>query len=163
VARLQQQVANARKDFLHKRSTTIAKSHGAVVVQALPVRSASAKGTADAPDRNVRPKAHLNRAILDQGWRGFRIMLGCKLADRGGRLIEVSAAYSSQTCAACGVIDARSHRDQWHFVCVACGHEADADANAAINILRRGDSALNPVAGHCSRRPGEAGTIPRAV
>ena len=153
VARLQQRVANARKDFLHKTSTAIAKSHGTVVVEALPVRnmSASAKGTAEAPGRNVRAKAGLNRAILDQGWRGFRIMLGYKLADRGGRLIEVPAAYTSQTCAACGVIDARSRRDQAHFACVACDHTAHADTNAAINILRRGDSALKPV-GHRSKR-----------
>lgn len=165
VARLQQRVANARKDFLHKTSTAIAKSHGTVVVEALPVRnmSASAKGTAEAPGRNVRAKAGLNRAILDQGWRGFRIMLGYKLADRGGRLIEVPAAYTSQTCAACGVIDPRSRRDQAHFACVACDHTAHADTNAAINILRRGDSALKPVEGHRSKRPGEAGTIRRAA
>lgn len=150
VARVQQRVANARKDFLHKHSTAIAKSHGTVVVEALSVRSmsASAAGTSAAPGRNVRQKSGLNRAILDQGWRTFRIMLGYKLAERGGRLIEVPAAYTSQTCAACGVIDVASRRDQAHFVCAACGHQADADANAAINILRRGDSALKPVEGH---------------
>src|SRR5262249_45461721 len=93
-------VANARKDFLHKTSTT--KNHGAVVVEALPVRnmSASAIGTAQAPSRNVRAKAGLSRAILDQGWRALRIMLAYKLADRGARLLEVAAAYTSQTCAA---------------------------------------------------------------
>jgi putative transposase len=58
--------------------------------------SASAKGTAQAPGRNVRAKAGLNRAILDQGWRGFRIMLGYKLADRGGRLIEVPTAIPAR-------------------------------------------------------------------
>ena len=165
VARLHQRVANARKDFLHKTSTTIAKNHGAVVVEALPVRnmSASAKGTAQAPGRNVRAKAGLNRAILDQGWRGLRIMLAYKLADRGARLLEVAAAYTSQTCAACGVIDARSRRDQSHFICVACGHEANADTNAAINILRRADGALQPVEEHRSKRPDEAGTIRRAA
>src|SRR6516164_840791 len=150
VARVQQRVATARKDFLHKHSTAIAKSHGTVVVEALSVRSmsASAAGTSAAPGRNVRQKSGLNRAILDQGWRTFRIMLGYKLAERGGRLIEVPAAYTSQTCAAFGVIDVASRRDQAHFVCAACGHQADADANAAINILRRGDSALKPVEGH---------------
>ena len=150
VARVQQRVATARKDFLHKHSTAIAKSHGTVVVEALSVRSmsASAAGSLAAPGRNVRQKSGLNRAILDQGWRTFRIMLGYKLAERGGRLIEVPAAYTSQTCAACGVIDVASRRDQAHFVCAGCGHQADADANAAINILRRGDSALKPVEGH---------------
>jgi putative transposase len=65
-------------------------------------------------------------------------MLAYKLADRGGRLIEVPAAYTSQTCAECGVVDARSRRDQAQFVCTNCGHEANADTNAAVVILQRG-------------------------
>jgi len=161
VAKIQLRAANARKDFLHKVSTDIAKNHGIVVVEALKVRnmSASAKGTLAEPGRKVRQKAGLNRAILDQGWGMFSRFLGYKLADRGGRLIEVPAAYTSQTCAACGVIDVASWLDQARFVCVACGHEANADTNAAINILRRADGALKPVEGHRTKRPVEAGTI----
>ena len=81
-------VADARKNFLHEQTTTIANNHGTVVLEALKVRnmSASAKGTATEPGKMVRQKAGLNRAILDQGWGRFRIMLGYKLADRGGRL-----------------------------------------------------------------------------
>jgi len=161
VAKIQLRVANARKDFLHKVSTDIAKNHGIVVVEALKVRnmSASAKGTAEAPGRKVRQKAGLNRAILDQGWGMFSRFLSYKLADRGGRLIEVPAAYTSQTCSECGVVDIASRLDQARFVCVACAHEANADTNAAINILRRADCALKPVEGHRTKRPVEAGTI----
>jgi putative transposase len=112
----------------------------------------------------VRQKAGLNRAILDQGWGAFRVMLGYKLADRGGKLIEVPAAYTSQTCAVCGVVDAASRQDQARFVCTGCGHEANADTNAAINILQRGlDKSLKPVEGHRSKRPVEAGSIRRAA
>lgn len=77
VQTLHARVANARKDFLHKISTIIAKNHGTVVVEALQVRnmSASAKGTAEQPGRNVRQKSGLNRSILDQGWRMFRTLL----------------------------------------------------------------------------------------
>jgi putative transposase len=98
VAKIQMRVANARKNFLHEQTTTIANNHGTVVLEALKVRnmSASAKGTATEPGKMVRQKAGLNRAILDQGWGRFRIMLGYKLADRGGRLTEVPAAYTSQ-------------------------------------------------------------------
>ena len=165
VARIQTRVANARGDFLHKHSTAIAKNHGTVVVEALKVRnmSASARGTADAPGKQVRQKAGLNRAILDQGWGMFRAMLAYKLADRGGRLVEVPAAYTSQTCAACGIVDARSRLSQARFACAACGHEANADTNAAINILRRADGPLKPVEGHRSKRPVEAGSIRRAA
>jgi len=165
VARLQMRVANARKDFLHKRSTEIAKNHGTVVVEALDVKnmSASAKGTAAAPGKRVRQKAGLNRSILDQGWGMFRIMLGYKLADRSGRLIEVPAAYSSQTCSGCDLVDPASRRDQSLFICVRCGLKINADTNAAINVVRRADCALKPVEGHRAERPDEAGTIQRAA
>jgi putative transposase len=55
------------------------------------------------------------------------------------------------------VIDSASRFDQARFVCVGCGHEANADMNAAINILRRADGALKPVEGHRTKRPVEAG------
>ena len=120
--------------------------------------SASAKGTAEQPGRKVKQKAGLNRAILDQGWSMFRAMLAYKLADRGGQLVEVPAAYTSQTCPVCGNVSAANRQSQAEFVCVACGNAANADTNAAINILRRADSALKPVEGHRTKRPGEAGT-----
>ena len=93
VAKIQMRVANARKNFLHKQTTTIAKNHGTVVVEALKVRNMvrSAKGAAAEPGKKVRQKAGLNRAILDQGWGAFRIMLAYKLAACGGKLIEVPA------------------------------------------------------------------------
>jgi putative transposase len=163
VARLHQRVSAARKDFLHKASTVIAKNHGMVVLEKLQVRNMvrSASGTVQKPGRNVRAKAGLNRAILDQGWGGFRIMLAYKLADRGGKLIEVPAAYTSQTCAKCGVVDA-ANREGRRFCCVGCGHTTHADTNAAMNILRRADSAVLPVeASH--ERAVEAGTIRKAA
>jgi len=165
VARIQMRVANARKDFLHKHSTTIAKNHGVVVVEALSVRglSASAKGTVTEPGRRVRQKAGLNRAILDQGWGMFCTMLSYKLADRGGRLVEVPAAYTSQTCACCGHVDAANRPSQAVFACMRCGHTANADTNAAINVLRRADGASKPVEGHRTGRPDEAGTRRRAA
>jgi putative transposase len=159
IARVQLRVASARKDVLHKLSTGIAKNHGVVVLEKLQVRNMvrSAKGTVEKPGRNVRQKAGLNRAILDQGWGMFARFLGYKLAERGGRLIEVDPRNTSRTCAACGVVDAAS-RDKQRFRCAACGHAAHADTNAAIEILRRaGDTGLLPVEG-CGCAPIEAGT-----
>lgn len=164
LAKIHMRVANARKDFLHKLTTDIAQNHGTVVVEALKVRNmtASARGTVDRPGRNVRAKSGLNRSILDQGWGMFRTMLAYKLAARGGRLIEVPAAYTSQTCASCGVVDARSRVSQSRFICIGCGHEANADTNAAINILAAGH-AVTACRGTPHKRPDEAGTIRRAA
>jgi putative transposase len=163
IQRIHARVAAARKDFLHKTSTTIAKNHGVVVLERLEVRNMvrSAKGTKDAPGKQVRQKAGLNRAILDQGWGMFRTFLSYKLAERGGRLVEVPAQNTSRTCSACGAVDASSRSGQ-RFCCTACGHVAHADTNAAIEILRRWGSPSLPVEGG-RRAPGEAGTRRRAA
>ena len=154
----------------HEREVVriLARSGGgtqaAIAREALKVQNMvrSSRGTVAEPGKRVRQKAGLNRAILDQGWGIFRTMLGWKLAERGGRLIEVCAAYTSQTCSACGVVDACSRISQSRFVCTSCGHEANADTNAAINILRRADCSLKPVEGH-RERPVEAGSIRSAA
>jgi putative transposase len=78
----------------------------------------------------------LNRAILNVGWRQIETMLAYKAA----RLVKAEPAYSSQTCASCGTVDSRSRESQAVFVCTACGHRDNADRNAAVVILNRGNT-----------------------
>jgi putative transposase len=61
-------IANARKDFLHKATTTISKNHAMVAIEDLQVStmSKSSKDTPDAPGKNIAQKSGLNKAILDQ-------------------------------------------------------------------------------------------------
>jgi putative transposase len=158
VARLHQRMANVRKDFQHKLSTTIAKNHGVVVMEKLEIRNMtrSAKGTVEDPGNHVRAKSGLNRSIADQGWGAFRSMLAWKLTERGGALVLVDPKNTSRTCHECGTVDAGNRKEQ-KFLCVGCGHVAHADTNAARNILQRGrDTALLPAE---ARLPAnEAGT-----
>ena len=58
--------------------------------------SASARGTKDDHGKNVRAKAGLNKAILDQGWYEFRRQLDYKLRWCGGRVVLVPAQHTSQ-------------------------------------------------------------------
>ena len=51
----------------------------------------SAKGIPEAPGRNVRQKAGLNRGILAKGWGQFVTRLEQKAA---GRVEKVNAAYT---------------------------------------------------------------------
>ena len=85
----------------------------------------------------MRQKAGLNRVILHTG----RAALGQMLNYKAAEVIKVSAAYTSQTCSACGAIDADSRRSQSEFKCVACGHAQNADLNAARNIRASGTGA----------------------
>lgn len=132
--------ARIRKQFNHVMSARIAACYRTVVLEDLKTRNmtASARGTMEEPGRNVRAKAGLNRSILEQGWHQFQLFLSYKLEARSGFLVTVPAAYTSQTCAQCGSASKQHRKSQSVFSCCDCGHEANADTNAAINILRAG-------------------------
>jgi putative transposase len=53
-------------------------------------------------------------------------------------VVKVNPAYTSQTCTACKHVARESRESQAVFRCVACGHQAHADVNAAKNILAAG-------------------------
>lgn len=149
VARLAARQARIRRDFHHRAALDIARRFGVAVLEDLNTRAMtrSAKGTAAEPGRNVRQKAGLNRVILNAGWHQFATILSYKMEERGGQVITVPAHHTSQTCAACGVVDARSRKSQAVFECVSCGHTGHADINAALEILRRGSTSLLDVEG----------------
>jgi putative transposase len=91
----------------------------------------SAKGTREQPGRNVAAKTGLNRGIRRSGWG----MLVERLERKApGRVQKVPPAYTSQRCSACGHVDRGSRKSQALFLCTACGHTANADVNAALNI-----------------------------
>ncbi|SEI85896.1 putative transposase [Paraburkholderia diazotrophica] len=140
VQRIHSRIGHARRDYLHKATTTISKNHAMVYIENLQVRnmSRSAAGSNDAPGKNVRAKSGLNKAILDQGWFEFRRQLDYKLAWNGGWLIAVPPANTSRTCPVCGYVSAENRQTQARFVCIECGFEENADLVGAINILARG-------------------------
>ena len=160
VSHLSAKIARVRRDWQHKASLDIATRFGDVALEDLKIRNmtASANGTIAEPGRNVRQKAGLNRAILNQGWQSFETILAYKLEERGGTLTKVDPRYTSQTCSACGCVDRRSRESQARFSCIHCGHEAHADTNAALEIKRRRNTALLDVEGRRVASPDEAST-----
>lgn len=144
IARLHARIARCRHDYLHKATTQISKNHAMVVIEDLKVAnmSASARGTAEAPGRQVKQKSGLNKAILDQGWGETRRQLTYKQLWRGGLLVAVPPHYTSQRCAECGHIDGNNRQQQAVFRCQNCGHTDNADTNAARNILAAGHAVL---------------------
>jgi putative transposase len=123
------QIANRRKDFLHKLSTRLVKQHGAIFVG-----NVNAAGLA---------QTKMAKSVLDAGWSTFRTMLQYKSIAAGVLFEEINEAYSTQTCSTCGCLPESRPKGiaglgvrEW--TCTECGAVHDRDTNAAKNILVAG-------------------------
>jgi putative transposase len=158
IARLRAKQAYRREDWLHQKTTDLARNHGVVVVEDLRIRNLtrSARGTAERPGRNVKAKAGLNRSILGMAWGKTGRMLAYKCSFHGGVLVRVDPRNSSRECARCGFTSVANRVDQANFRCAACKHATNADTNAARVILRRGLTALSGATPGCGGTAREA-------
>jgi putative transposase len=162
IARLKAREADRRKDWVEKTTTDLARRFDLIRMEDLDIRTMtrSARGTVDAPGRNVRAKAGLNRAILANAWGLVVTRLEHKAA---GRIEKIPAAYTSLTCSACGHTATENRESQAVFRCAACGHQANADVNAARNIAAgravTARGALQPLGGAVNREPQPATSI----
>ncbi|MFF2396001.1 RNA-guided endonuclease InsQ/TnpB family protein [Nocardia sp. NPDC058114] len=129
-----------RTDFCEQTAHRLTTANSLVAVENLKITNMtrSARGTAVVPGVNVRQKAGLNRAILAKGWRRLQLALAGQARYTGTRIVVVPAAFTSQMCSACGVVDPESRKSQALFRCAHCGHTLNADVNAARNILAAG-------------------------
>jgi putative transposase len=125
LAETHRRVARRRRDFQHKTALALVRDADTIAVEDLK------------PARMVHANRGLSRSIHSAGWGGFLSILSDKAECAGRELVRVPPRFTSQTCAECGVRDPASREGQ-AFRCTACGHVADADTNAAINVLRAG-------------------------
>lgn len=148
--------ARRRLDNAHRASARIAREHSHVAMEDLRLlnMTKSAKGTVEESGTNVAQKAGLNRALLDLAHGQFRAILKSKVLAAGGTFVLVDPRNTSRRCNPCGHVSAESRKSQAEFKCVSCGHEANADHNASLNICEAafGLHADKPTGG----RPGLA-------
>jgi len=124
-------IANRRKDFLHKLSTRLVKTNGAVFV-----------GNVNA---SALAKTRLAKSVLDAVWSAFRTMLLYKCDDAGVWFAEVDEAFSTRTCSVCNSRAGPQGRKDlgirgWQ--CTVCEAVHDRNVNAAHNILAAGHRRL---------------------
>jgi transposase len=139
IAKLYARAGDRRKDWVEKTSTDLARRFDLIRVEDLRVapltRRPKPKPDPGRPGRYLpnrrRAKAGLNRGILANGWGLLVQRLEHKAA---GRVEKVNPAYTSQTCSVCGHCAPDNRESQAVFRCTACGHQANADVNAAVNI-----------------------------
>ena len=149
IAKLRARVKRRRTDWQHKTTTKLAEQYGIVVVEDLRVANMTRKPKAKPdPDKSgsflpnrAKAKAGLNRAMLNEAHARTVELLTYKLAERGGQMVKVPAAYTSQTCSGCGHRD-RDCRNGIKFACTSCGWIGHADSNAAVNVLNAAGLAV---------------------
>lgn len=155
------------KDWREKTSTQLIRDFDLIVFEDLKTKNMmrSAKGSIEAPGKNVRAKAGLNRQIAAQGWAALVLRTEQKAAASGASVVRVSPINASRRCGVCGFTTAENRKSQAVFNCQECGHIEHADINAAKNILAaglavsgRGGEIRPPVTSVFGGAPGEAST-----
>ena len=123
-------IKHARKDALHKFSTELVASFGAIFIGDVSSRKMVASGR--------------GKSTLDAAWGMLKQQLSYKCAYAGRVFAIVDESYSTQTCSGCnertgprGLEGLRIR--EW---ACACGATHDRDINAARNILALGRERL---------------------
>ncbi|BAZ06824.1 RNA-guided endonuclease InsQ/TnpB family protein [Calothrix sp. NIES-3974] len=130
IARLHNQIADTRKDFLHKLSTKVVRENQTIVLEDLNVSG-------------MVKNRKLARVISLQGWREFRVFCEAK-SEKFNRDFRVINRWepTSQTCSCCGYRWGKIDLSVRSVPCLNCNTEHDRDENAAKNINKVG-------IGHC--------------
>ena len=138
----------------HRITTEIVRTHRLIAIEdtAISNMTSSAKGTLENPGRNVAQKRGLNRSILSQRWQAISQKLEYKSRWYGRQFVRVPAQHTSQTCPACGNVDAGNRTTQAQFHCLKCGTNANADVIGAENIRCHGVATMARV-GNLANRP----------
>jgi putative transposase len=78
------------------------------------------------------------------GWSFGQLVafLTYKAGLAGVSIVKVDPRNTSRTCSECGHCSKDNRKSQAKFLCVSCGHAANADQNAALNIRAQATSKM---------------------
>ncbi|MEZ2225494.1 MAG: RNA-guided endonuclease InsQ/TnpB family protein [Microcoleus sp.] len=126
IAKLHNQIADTRKDYLHKLSTKIVNENQVIVLEDLNVSG-------------MVKNRKLSRAISQQGWYEFRTLCEAK-SEKFDREFKVISRWepTSQLCSDCGFKWGKIDLSIRSVLCLSCGTQQDRDENAARNIEKVG-------------------------
>lgn len=126
VARIHARIADRRRDYLHKLTTSLIRENQTVMIEDLAVR-------------NMVRNHSMARAISDASWSELRSMLEYKAQWYEREVVAIDRFYpSSKTCSSCGHLLNALPLDIRQWSCPECGASHDRDVNAARNILAVG-------------------------
>mgnify|MGYP000960060163 CR=1 FL=1 len=131
VSIIHEEVANVRKDYLHKVSTEIIKNHDVICIEDLAVK-------------NMMKNYKLAQAFSDVSLGAFYAMLKYKATWNDKVIVKIDRFFpSSKTCNVCNFINQELTLKNREWTCNGCGTNHDRDLNASINIKNQGLKILS--------------------
>ena len=129
-AKLFKKITNKRNYFFHCISKSLIKNFDFIYIEDLSVK-------------NMVKNRKLSRAISDVSWSRFISILSYKCEWSGVSLHKINRWFaSSKTCSECGYQIDKLDLSIREWICHDCDSVHDRDINAALNILKRGESEL---------------------
>ena len=126
VQKLQEHVANQRKDFLHKLSRELVNQYDAICFE-------------DINLSNLKRTLRFGKSISDEGFGMFRTFVKYKLEREGKHFVLIDKWFAStKLCSHCGYKNDDITLSTLEWYCPECGTFHLRDHNAAINIKREG-------------------------
>ena len=130
VARLEERIANQRKDFQEKLALQLVKQYQVIGIEDLDL-----KGIA----KFLRNAKNIN----DTGWNSFVQKLERKAALFNSVVIKADRWFaSSKTCSECGYVKHNLKLSDRNWTCPECGTNHVRDINAAVNLKNNALSTL---------------------
>jgi putative transposase len=124
VAKAHEKITNQRRDFHFKIANQLVGYYDTICIEKMDSWNSTTA---------------LNRSMRDAAWFGFFEILRWKAEEAARTVIEVPAKDTSQLCSQCGARVPKDLSVRIHS-CPSCGLSIDRDINAALNILRLGQS-----------------------
>ena len=130
LAKKHEQIANKRKDFIHKAVKMIISENQTVIIEDLNIQG-------------MQQNHKLARSIQSASWGEFYRILNYKCEWSGKNLIKIGRFEPSSRMCTCGIKNDELKLSDRQWTCSHCGQTHDRDILAANNIKRFGLQKLN--------------------
>ena len=130
VAKIQERIANIRRDWLHKVTTKLVSENQTLVCETLRAS-------------NMMKNRKLAKSIADCSWFELVRQLAYKSEWYGRTFVQISQwEPTSKRCSCCGFVSDKMPLSIRAWTCPECLTEHDRDENAAKNILEAGRALI---------------------